>query len=178
MSSAAYLPEGPDAYLRAAAILKKGGLVALPTETVYGLAGFALNDDAVARIYAVKGRPAHNPLIAHILDPEDAAKYAHISPLAQNLIDAFWPGPLTLVLNRKPGPLSGKAGAGLDTIAIRCPDAPWRAAFKRAGFDGPIFMPSANLSGRVSPTTAEHVLSDLGETVDLISDGGPCPGKN
>lgn len=167
---------GPKAYQRAADILRNGGLAALPTETVYGLAADASNEEAVALIYKVKGRPAHNPLITHVLSPEKAKDFAKISPLAQMLIDQFWPGPLTLVLPRLDPVPASKASAGLTTIAIRCPDAPWREGIVRAGFNGALVMPSANLSGRVSPTCAKHVAEDLGDHVDLIIDGGACRG--
>ena len=170
------LPAGEAAYARAAEILRGGGLVALPTETVYGLAADANNDAAVARIYTAKGRPSHNPLIAHVLAPEDAELFADVSELARDLIEAFWPGPLTLVLTRSRRSISAAAGAGLPTIAIRCPDAPWRAALKAAGLPGPLVMPSANRSGHVSPTSAAHVAEDLGDRVDLIIDGGLCTG--
>ncbi|XER21932.1 L-threonylcarbamoyladenylate synthase [Fretibacter rubidus] len=169
-------PAGPKAYQEALDILRAGGLVALPTETVYGLSGDASNDDAVRRIYAVKGRPAYNPLIAHVLSPDGAQRFAHIPPLGQALITRYWPGPLTLVMPRKDSaPISAHAGAGLDTIALRCPQTPWARSFIEAGFDGALVMPSANRSGRISPTTAEHVADDLGDTVDMIIDAGPCP---
>ncbi len=160
----------------AARILSDGGIVALPTETVYGLAAHAENDDAVRRIYQAKGRPAHNPLILHIFDPEDADHWVIVSPLAQQLIKAFWPGPLTLVLPKTDRQISQAAGAGLETLGIRCPRAVWTQAFKSAGFDGPIVMPSANRSGHISPTCARHVAEDLSDKVDLILDAGPCPG--
>jgi len=169
-------PAGPEAYKYAADILSGGGLVALPTETVYGLAGDAKNNAAVKRIYTAKGRPVNNPLIAHILWPEDVVIYADIPPLARRLIAHFWPGPLTLVLPRKASALSSVAGAGLGTIAIRCPQTSWTQALRNYGFNGPVFMPSANRSGHVSPTTAIHVADDLGDRVDLIIDGGACPG--
>jgi len=172
--SSKVIPSGPAAYKRAADLLSRGGLVALPTETVYGLAGDARNDEAVKRIYKAKGRPAHNPLIAHILDPQDASVHAEISPLAQTLIDAFWPGPLTLVLPRRPSDLSIFASAGLTTIALRCPNTEWRSALLELGVKGPLFMPSANLSGRTRPTQAQHVLTDMENLVDLIIDDGPC----
>lgn len=172
--SARILKAEQKAYERAAETLAKGGLVALPTETVYGLAGDARNDKAVAYIYRAKGRPSYNPLIVHVLRPEDAKKFANISPLAAQLIDAFWPGPLTLVLPKIEAGLSKLAGSDLPTIAIRCPDAPWRAALSESGFKGPLVMPSANVSGHVSPTSAEHVAADLGDKIDLIIDGGPC----
>jgi L-threonylcarbamoyladenylate synthase len=166
-------------YARAADILRKGGVVALPTETVYGLAADGRNDKAVARIYALKGRPSHNPLIAHLLRPEDAHEFVYVSPLAQALIKAFWPGPLTLVLPRlipeqRNTPLSDVAGGWLPTLALRCADAPWREALLQSGWSAPLFMPSANISGHVSPTTAQHVADDFGDAVELIIDGGPC----
>jgi L-threonylcarbamoyladenylate synthase len=168
-------------YGRAADILRKGGLVALPTETVYGLAADARSDKAVARIYALKGRPAHNPLIAHVLRPEDAHDFVHVSPLAKALMKAFWPGPLTLVLPRLGADegrvkLSEVAGGWLPTLALRCPDAPWREALLQSGWSAPLFMPSANVSGHISPTTAQHVADDFGDAVELIIDGGPCAG--
>lgn len=165
---------GPDAYARAAKILHAGGLVALPTETVYGLAGDAKSDAAIAAIYNAKGRPSNNPLITHIQNGNQANDYAHISDLAVELMQLFWPGPLTLVLPRRESDLALRATAGLSTIALRNPDAPWTDGLFRAGFGGPLVMPSANLSGHVSPTTAHHVLEDLGERIDLIIDGGPC----
>ncbi len=160
---------------QAAKILAEGGLVALPTETVYGLAAHAENDRAVTRIYEVKGRPAHNPLILHVFDPQDAKHWVKINEMAKSLIDIFWPGPLTLVLPKAQNEISPTAGAGLQTLAIRCPKAVWTKAFKNAGFLGPIVMPSANRSGHISPTEALHVAEDLGRTVDLILDAGPCP---
>lgn len=165
----------PDSILQAVSVLKNGGLVALPTETVYGLAADALNDDAVKAIYAAKGRPARNPLIVHLLDAKNAGRWAQINSLAQTLIDNFWPGPLTLVLPKSENSVSDYAGAGLSSVALRCPKTEWAVGFLRAGFDGPIVMPSANRSGHVSPTTAAHVADDLGRNVDLILDGGTCP---
>ncbi len=166
---------GPNSYAHAVEILRGGGLVALPTETVYGLAADAANDKAVMRIYAAKGRPSHNPLIAHIFEPKDARSLVKISPLAQCLMDNFWPGPLTLVLPKITDKISGAAGVGLDTLAIRCPATSWVSAFLELGFHGPIVMPSANRSGHISPTTARHVADDLGDKVDLIIDSGECP---
>jgi L-threonylcarbamoyladenylate synthase len=165
---------GPEAYARAAKILHAGGLVALPTETVYGLAGDAKSDAAIAAIYDAKGRPSYNPLITHILAPEQAARYALIPDLATELMAQFWPGALTLVLPRRESDLAERASAGLGTIALRCPDAPWRAGLVAAGWSGPLVMPSANLSGHVSPTTADHVREDLGDHIPLIIDGGSC----
>ncbi len=179
-------PASAQAYAKALTILRGGGLVALPTETVYGLAADGSQDAAVAKIYALKGRPAHNPLIAHILSPDWAADLAEVNGLAQSLMDAFWPGPLTLVLPRKVLPrkvhapkqsnTSALAGGWLPSIAIRCPDAPWAKAFLDAGWDKPLFVPSANLSGGISPTTAAHVATDFGDKLELIIDGGPCRG--
>jgi len=164
-----------DNVRKAAEILQSGGLVALPTETVYGLAANALDDAAVKRIYAAKGRPAHNPLIVHVFRPEDAAKWARINQMAQDLIAHFWPGPLTLVLPKSGNSVSKAAGAKLDSVAIRCPVTNWTQQMIDAGFMGPVVMPSANRSGHVSPTTAKHVADDLGDKVDLILDGGTCP---
>jgi L-threonylcarbamoyladenylate synthase len=172
--TAKVMTAGPDAYAHAAELLHAGSLVALPTETVYGLAGDARSDAAIAAIYAAKGRPSNNPLITHILAPQHAARYAIIPDLATELIAQFWPGPLTLVLPRRPSDLDARASAGLETIALRCPDAPWREGLVAAGWNGPLVMPSANLSGHVSPTTAAHVQTDLGARIPLIIDGGPC----
>ena len=164
----------PESLKRAAEMLSAGQLVALPTETVYGLAANALDDGAVQKIYDAKRRPAHNPLILHVMTPEDADKWAHINALARTLIDHFWPGPLTLVLPRSNNSVSKIAGAGLSTIAIRCPSFSWTKALQQAGFSSPIFMPSANRSGHISPTSADHVADDLADRVDLILDGGVC----
>lgn len=168
------MPAGPDAYACAAALLHAGALVALPTETVYGLAGDARSNAAIEMIYAAKGRPSHNPLITHLPRPEDAAYYADVPDLATTLMAQFWPGPLTLVMPRRTSDLAERASAGLDTIALRCPDAPWREGLATAGWAHPLVMPSANVSGHVSPTIAAHVMRDLGDRIDLIIDGGPC----
>lgn len=159
---------------RAARILRDGGLVAIPTETVYGLAADATNDRAVARIFEAKGRPRFNPLIVHVAGLEAARAHADFPPLAEKLARAFWPGPLTLVLPRRAdSPLSLLVGAGLDSIALRAPAHPVaRAVIERAG--RPLAAPSANRSGSVSPTSAAHVRESLGEAVDMILDGGPC----
>ena len=157
----------------AARCLAEGGLIAFPTETVYGLGADATNAPAIARLYQAKGRPAFNPLIAHVGDLAAARKIARFDATAIRLAEAFWPGPLTLVL-----PKSGDcavaelATAGLDTVAIRVPAHPVALAILRA-FGGPVVAPSANLSGHVSPTTADHVQSDLAGRIDLIIDGGP-----
>lgn len=159
---------------RAAELLREGRLVAFPTETVYGLGADATNDHAVARIFAAKRRPRFNPLIVHIHARQDADSLAVFDARADALADAFWPGPLTLVLRRAPrSPVSLLACAGLDTVALRVPAEPV-ARDLLAAFGGPIAAPSANPSGRISPTTAEHVAAGLGTDVDLILDGGPC----
>ena len=158
----------------AAACLRAGGLVAFPTETVYGLGADAGNGPAIARLYAAKGRPAFNPLIAHVADLDAARRIAFFYRDAQKLADAFWPGPLTLVLPKRPdGGVADLALAGLDSVAIRVPDHPVAAALLKA-FGGPVVAPSANRSGHVSPTSAAHVMSDLRGRVDLVIDGGPC----
>lgn len=158
---------------QAAAILRAGGLVAFPTETVYGLGADARSDAAVARIYAAKGRPAHNPLIAHVADRAAAEAIALFDDRARALADAFWPGPLSLVLPLRAGALSARATAGLPTVALRAPDHPLAQALLRA-FGGPLVAPSANRSGRLSPTTAEAARAELGPAVDRVLDGGPC----
>lgn len=164
----------PDVIAEAADILRRGGLVAIPTETVYGLAADAANAEAVARLYAAKGRPRFNPLISHVSGPPMAWRLSGWPDMAAELAEAFWPGPLTLVLPKRPdAPVCDLATAGLDSIAIRCPDHPVALALLRE-FDGPLVAPSANPSGTVSPTTAEHVALSMGDKVDLILDGGPC----
>jgi len=158
----------------AAAILASGGLVAFPTETVYGLGADARNDKAVARIFAAKNRPQFNPLIVHVKDIEAAARYAEFDDRAKALAARYWPGPLTLVLPRRADSgLSLLVSAGLDTVALRVPAHPAAQALL-AAFDGPIAAPSANTSGAVSPTRAEHVAQSLGDEPDLIIDDGPC----
>jgi L-threonylcarbamoyladenylate synthase len=154
-------------------VLRAGGLVAFPTETVYGLGADAASGTAVARLYAAKGRPSFNPLIAHVGDLAAARDLAQFNAAAGKLAEAFWPGPLTLVLPKRGGcPVSDLATAGLDTIALRVPDHPV-AHDLLAAFGGAIVAPSANRSGHVSPTTAAHVLADLEGRIDLIVDGGP-----
>jgi L-threonylcarbamoyladenylate synthase len=166
------LPVGEAAIASAARCLAAGGLVAFPTETVYGLGADATNAAAVARIYEAKGRPSFNPLIAHVRDIAAARQIARFDPTAMALAEAFWPGPLTLVLPKtKDCTVADLATAGLDTIAIRLPAHPLAREILRA-FGGPVVAPSANLSGHVSPTTAAHVQSDLAGRVDLIVDGG------
>jgi L-threonylcarbamoyladenylate synthase len=159
----------------AARCLAAGGLVAFPTETVYGLGADAADGRAVARLYEAKGRPAFNPLIAHVTDVGAARKLARFDADATRLAAEFWPGPLTLVLPKAEGcPIAELATAGLDTIAVRVPHHPV-AQNILAAFGKPIVAPSANRSGHVSPTNAAHVLADLRDRVDLIIDGGATP---
>jgi L-threonylcarbamoyladenylate synthase len=166
------LPANEAAMGEAARILAGGGLVAFPTETVYGLGADATNPAAIARLYQAKGRPAFNPLIAHVGDLAAATRIGRFDATATALAEAFWPGPLTLVLPRtKDCAVADLATAGLDTIAIRVPDHPVARAILHA-FGGPVVAPSANLSGHVSPTLAAHVQSDLAGRIDLIIDGG------
>jgi L-threonylcarbamoyladenylate synthase len=162
-----------EAIAQAVAILKAGGLIGLPTETVYGLAADAANGDALAAVFALKGRPRFNPLIAHVADRAAAEAIAVFDPLAARLADAFWPGPLTLVLPRRPGSVHDLATAGLETVAVRVPAHPVARSLL-AAFGGPVAAPSANRSGHVSPTTAAHVDEAFGEDLALVLDGGPC----
>jgi L-threonylcarbamoyladenylate synthase len=167
------LPASAAAVAEAARCLKEGGLVAFPTETVYGLGADASQAQAVARIYEAKGRPAFNPLIAHVADIKAAQQIARFDATALRLAEAFWPGPLTLVLPRTAQcPVAELATAGLDTVAIRVPAHPVAKDLLRA-FGGAVVAPSANISGHVSPTAAAHVASDLTGRIDLILDGGP-----
>lgn len=168
----AILPANEAAVADAARCLREGGLVAFPTETVYGLGADASNAAAIARLYEAKGRPAFNPLIAHVGDLAAAQKIARFDAQAILLANAFWPGPLTLVLPKAPGcAVADLAIAGLDTIAVRVPAHRIARQILRA-FGGPVVAPSANLSGHVSPTTAAHVQNDLAGRIDLIIDGG------
>ena len=156
---------------KAGAILKQGGLVAFPTETVYGLGGNALDEQAAEKIYAAKGRPSDNPLIVHIAEFEALERIADgIPEAARKLADAFWPGPLTMIFNKKELVPHGTTG-GLETVAVRMPDHPVALALIRAG-GGYVAAPSANLSGRPSPTCAAHVQEDLDGRIDMILDGG------
>ena len=158
----------------AARLIREGELVAFPTETVYGLGGDATNERAVAKIFEAKGRPQFNPLISHVLDAGEARRLVQWSDVADKLAARFWPGPLTLVLPRaKNSPIALLATAGLDTAAIRAPAHPMAQALIRAA-GRPIAAPSANRSGSVSPTRAEHVAESLGDRVKVILDGGPC----
>jgi len=154
--------------------LAAGGLAAFPTETVYGLGADAGNGEAVARLYAAKGRPAFNPLIAHVADLAAARKVGIFNADAERLAAAFWPGPVTLVLPKQPAcGVSDLALAGLDSVAIRVPVHPVARAILKA-LGRPVVAPSANRSGHVSPTSAAHVIGDLRGRIDLVVDGGPC----
>ena len=158
---------------RGAAMLRAGGLVAMPTETVYGLAALASSEAAVAALYAAKGRPAFNPLIAHVLDVDDALREAALDESARALAQAFWPGALTLVAPAGArGRVCALARAGLDSVALRAPNDPTARALI-AATGAPLVAPSANRSGRVSPTTAAHVLADLDGRIEAILDAGP-----
>jgi L-threonylcarbamoyladenylate synthase len=160
---------------RAAQALRQGALVAFPTETVYGLGAIAGDDRAVARLFAAKGRPRFNPLIVHIVDRAAAAPLARWDEIADRLAKHFWPGPLTLVLERlADAPLSPLVSAGGPTVALRAPAHPVAQALLRVTAL-PVAAPSANPAGRASPTTADHVAAGLGQRIDLIVDGGPCP---
>ena len=167
-------PATPEAIAAAGALLAAGRLVAFPTETVYGLGGDAGSDRAVAAIFAAKGRPRFNPLIVHLAEAAEADPLVEIDRRARLLMERFWPGPLTLVLPRRDrSPISLLASAGLDSLAVRLPDHPVAQALIRAA-GRPLAAPSANRSGRVSPTTARHVGDCLGGSVAMILDGGPC----
>jgi len=167
-------PMDSESIARAADLLRRGELVAFPTETVYGLGADATDDTAVARIFEAKNRPSFNPLITHVADADDAAAHAVLTPAAGRMAARFWPGPLTLVLQRRPdGRLSRLASAGLETVAVRVPAHEGaRQLLRRAA--RPIAAPSANTSGRLSPTTADHVAEQLGDHVAMILDDGPC----
>lgn len=156
----------------AAGALRRGDLVAFPTETVYGLGADARDDHAIAKLFAAKRRPQFNPLIVHVADLTAAREIAEFNPLSLALAEKFWPGPLTLVLPRRGAEVSLLATAGLDTVAVRVPAHPIAQALL-AMFDGPLAAPSANPSGRISPTRAEHAAEGLAG-VAMVLDGGPC----
>lgn len=173
--TAEILDPEPEGLVRAAAHLGKGRLVAFPTETVYGLGADARDDRAVAAIFQAKGRPRFNPLIVHVPDAATAREMAIFDDTAERLAVAFWPGALTLVLPVRPGGrLSPLVTAGLPSVALRVPDHPVAQGLLGA-FGGPVAAPSANPSGRVSPTCAEHVLDGMGDRIAAVVDGGPCP---
>jgi len=168
------LKANQEAIGAAARCLASGGLVAFPTETVYGLGADARNGEAIARLYAAKGRPSFNPLIAHVANIADAQHVGGFTAAADRLAAVFWPGPLTLVLAKRPDcNVADLALAGLDSVALRVPAHPVARALLKA-FGGPLVAPSANRSGHVSPTSASHVLADLRGRIDLIIDAGPC----
>ena len=168
------LPATPDGIARAAALLRAGRLVAFGTETVYGLGADATDPRAVAAIFAAKDRPRFNPLICHYPDAEAAFADVVADPAAHRLAAAFWPGPLTLVLPRRPASkVAELTSAGLDSLAVRVPAHPVATALLRA-VGRPVAAPSANRSGQVSPTTAAHVLAELGGRIDAVLDSGPC----
>lgn len=165
----------PENIIKTAEILKKGGLAAIPTETVYGLAADALNGAAVAKIFKAKGRPMDNPLIVHVAEFEDIECFAlvrEIPEAAKKLAKVFWPGPLTIIM-KKGGVIPDEVSAGLDTVAIRLPSHPSARAIIKAA-DTPLAAPSANLSGSPSPTTAQHVMNDMDGKIDAVFDGGAC----
>lgn len=162
----------PAAIAEAARVIRAGGLVGFATETVYGLGADASSDSAVAGIFAAKGRPSDHPLIVHVADPGQVLDYAaSVPPFAGRLMQAFWPGPLTVILPRKPGVAAAAAG-GQNSIGLRCPAHPVARAFLTACATG-VAAPSANRFGRVSPTTAAHVAQEFGDSL-LVLDGGPC----
>lgn len=168
------LPDTDAGHARAAEILRASGLVAFPTETVYGLGGDACDDRAVARIFEAKGRPSFNPLIVHFADLDVLKRHVHWTPEAELLAQTFWPGPLTLVLRKQAdSPISPLVSAGLDTLAVRLPAHPAARAVLRAVGRG-VAAPSANRSGQISPTQADHVVKSLGNRVDAVLDGGAC----
>jgi L-threonylcarbamoyladenylate synthase len=169
------LPAGPGGIAEAATILRAGGLVAFPTETVYGLGALASDPRAVAAIYRAKGRPSFNPLIAHVVDVAQARREGRFDTRAEKLAVAFWPGPLTLVLPvAEGGSVCDLARAGLDSVGLRVPaNILARGLIAAAG--GPLAAPSANLSGHVSPAIAAHVLTDLNGRIDAVLNGGACP---
>ncbi len=166
----------PDQYgiQRAATVLREGGLVAFPTETVFGLGADACSVSAVAKIYAAKGRPPTNPLIVHVAEIQDAEKIVDLDAYARRLADAFWPGPITLVLPARPNAgVAANAGAGQPTLGVRIPSNSVAQRLLRE-FGGPIAAPSANRSNKVSPTRAAHVLRDMDGAIEALLDGGDC----
>jgi L-threonylcarbamoyladenylate synthase len=163
---------GPASIRTAAEMLRAGNVVAIPTETVYGLAACATNSDAIAKVFEAKGRPQDNPLIVHVASREDVGRVGEVGQVAQRLIDSFFPGPLTIILPDR-GLVSSRVTVGLDTVAVRMPDHVLARAIITAAGE-PLAAPSANVSGHPSPTTALHVLHDLGGRIAAIVNGGPC----
>ena len=163
-----------EAIIMASDILKKGEVVSFPTETVYGLGADATNSDAIAKIFSAKNRPSFNPLIIHLPNTQMVEKYVELSQLTKDLSNIFWPGPFTMVLPlKKNSGISTLITAGLETVAIRVPSHPVAHTLLNE-FNGPIAAPSANKSGQISPTTAQHVDQEFGDELELIIDGGPC----
>ena len=163
---------------RSVEVLRGGGLVGMPTETVYGLAAHALDEDAVARVFEAKARPSFDPLIVHLADRVQAGDYAELNPVAERLVASYWPGPMTLVLPRRHGAddtpvVPDLVTAGLDSVALRVPAHPVAQALLSQS-RLPLAAPSANRFGSISPTAAQHVADELGDRIDLILDGGPC----
>ena len=173
METLFYTADQPQAAAEAARIIRAGGLVAIPTETVYGLGANGLDETAVAKIFEAKGRPQDNPLILHVAEPAEMERFCHSIPKAAYLLaEKFWPGPLTMVLPAR-DIVPKRTTAGLSTVAVRCPDCEvTREIIRLAGV--PIAAPSANISGKPSTTTAQHVLHDHNGKIDMIVDGGPC----
>ena len=167
-----FTPATDSAIEQAAALLRQGRLVAFPTETVYGLGADALNEEAVAAIFAAKGRPGDNPLIVHVAEKSQLDDLCEVTADAKKLMDAFWPGPLTILLKKKPA-VPDITTAGLPSVAVRCPDHPVALALLRES-RVPVAAPSANRSGRPSPTTAQHVLEDMDGRIAMILQGGDC----
>lgn len=167
-----FQPAQEQALHQAALFLRQGQLVAFPTETVYGLGADALNEQAVAAIFAAKGRPGDNPLIVHVADKGQLGPLCHVTPEAEKLMDAFWPGPLTILLKKKPA-VPDITTAGLPSVAVRCPDHPVALALLKES-RVPVAAPSANRSGRPSPTTAQHVYEDMNGRIAMILNGGDC----
>lgn len=161
-----------ESLARAGEIIRAGGLVAFPTETVYGLGASAYSSEAAGKVYAAKGRPSDNPLIVHVADPAEAERFAHITPVFRDLAERFMPGPITVIMQKRDCVPDGVTG-GLDTVAIRCPSNRVASALIRHA-SVPVAAPSANLSGKPSPTVAAHVIDDLSGRVDMIIDGGDC----
>ena len=167
------LPASFKNHQKALALLKAGQAVALPTETVYGLAALACDEKAVKQIFKIKNRPKRLALSICVFNQKQAEDICHISPLAKQLMQEFWPGPLTLVLPKKDNAhVSNMANANLPNIGIRCPDIHWRNAFEKLGFAQPLVLTSANTSARPNPLTAQDVNRDIGEKIPLILDGG------
>ena len=166
------LPAADEHILLGGKLISRGQLVGFPTETVYGLGANALDEDAVKAIFTAKGRPQDNPLIVHVADAAQADELCHVPPVGRKLMDAFWPGPLTLVMKKKES-VPDVTSAGLASVGIRCPDHPVALALIRAA-GVPVAAPSANTSGRPSPTCARHVYEDMQGRIPLILDGGDC----